>query len=327
MKKLIASTLLLLLLAGCETQPTKFRAEYFDYFDTFIEVTFYCEDENTSQAIMDKVDGVLKEYHQLFDPYQSYAQVTNLKTINDAANKQFTLDPILADTIRFCLDNYDRSGGKVNIAAGSVLRLWHDYMVQGVSLPPMIDLQKAGQNINIGNISLNGNELSIQNSNTKLEFGAIAKGIAAEAVVAAMKEEGVVSGIVNMGGNVVCFGKPPERDYYVAAIQNPKGEGIVAKVAVTDGSLVTSGDYQRFYMVNGQKYHHIIDLHTLMPGGNFSSVTVYHESSAIADLLSTTLFLSSFSKGSAIAQDYGAEVLWIYPDGRMESTSGFPLIQ
>ena len=325
MKKLIAASLFLLVLTGCEEQPNKFRNEYFDYFDTYIELIYYCPQETSAQGIADAAKNVLETYHQLFDPYHSYAQLTNVKTINDAQTKEFTIDPVLANAIAFCVDNYDRSGGKVNIAAGSVLRLWHDYMKEGISIPSMVDLQKAAQNINIGNVSLDGTTLRLNNVNTKLEFGAIAKGIAAEAVVAAMKDAGAVAGVVNMGGNVVCFGKPPEKDHFVVAVQNPKGDGHVAKVAITEGALVTSGDYQRYYTVNGQRYHHIIDLSTLKPGGNFSSVTVYHESSAVADLLSTTLFLTPFSKGSAIAQDYGAEVLWVYPDGRVETTPGFPI--
>ena len=91
------------------------------------------------------------------------------------------------------------------------------------------------------------------------------------------------SGFINMGGNIFCFGAPSNRDYFIAGIQSPFEDDIFAKVKILDASLVTSGDYQRYYTVDGVDYHHILDLETGYPKGEFKSVTVYHGSSKIAD--------------------------------------------
>ena len=93
---------------------------------------------------------------------------------------------------------------------------------------------------------------------------------------------------------------------------------------VTDRSLVTSGDYERYYEVDGKRYHHIIDPVTLFPADYFTSVTILCEDSGAADAWSTALFNMSYEEGLKLVEaDPDVEALWIFKDGTMKDTSGF----
>ena len=92
---------------------------------------------------------------------------------------------------------------------------------------------------------------------------------------------------------------------------------------VSDLSVVTSGDYQRYREQDGVRYHHIIDSDTLYPASSFRSVTVIHPDSLIADALSTSLFCMDIESGMKLAEEYGAEALWLKEDGDLVRTNGF----
>lgn len=113
---------------------------------------------------------------------------------------------------------------------------------------------------------------------------------------------------------------------WVIGIQDPSASmesgDYVDSVIANNISVVTSGDYQRYYMVDGVKVHHIIDGETLMPADRFSSVTIVCEDSGLADMLSTALFILPMEEGKALAEQHGAEVMWIETDGTVTCTDG-----
>ena len=140
-------------------------------------------------------------------------------------------------------------------------------------------------------------------------------------VVDLLKEKGVTSALLNAGGNVCTIGTPPDSDSWNVGIQDPDDTTkIYDKISVSDKSVVTSGNYQRYYTVNGKIYHHIIDPETLMPADLYKNVTVITGDSQIADMLSTALFILPYDDGKKLAQQYGADVLWIFTDGHAEKT-------
>ena len=127
-------------------------------------------------------------------------------------------------------------------------------------------------------------------------------------------------GIINVGGNVCAIGIPPDRDFWNIGIQDPNNPSeIYDKIDITAGeSVVTSGNYQRYYIVDNKVYHHIIDPKTLMPANIYKNVTIVLNDSSIADMLSTSLFILPYEDGKIIAEKYKAKVLWIFNDNRVE---------
>ena len=153
-----------------------------------------------------------------------------------------------------------------------------------------------------------------------LDVGAIAKGYALEQVCKAAREGLLIS----VGGNVRATGPKPDGGSWVVGIQNPTGEeGYLHTVEVQDISVVTSGDYQRYYTVDGVSYHHIIDPATNYPGRLWRAVTVLCPDSGLADGLSTALFLLPQAEGQALLDKFGCEALWVDSDNNLSYSPGF----
>ena len=151
-------------------------------------------------------------------------------------------------------------------------------------------------------------------------MGAIAKGYALEQVCKTAPEGLLIS----VGGNVRATGPKPDGGSWVVGIQNPTGEeGYLHTVEVQDISVVTSGDYQRYYTVDGVSYHHIIDPETLYPGRLWRAVTVLCPDSGLADGLSTALFLLPQAEGQALLDKFGCEALWVDSDNNLHYSPGF----
>ena len=159
-----------------------------------------------------------------------------------------------------------------------------------------------------------------------LDVGAIAKGYATEKVADMLEGQGISHVLLDIGGNIRAIGDKPDGTLWRLGLQNPdldSDENYVHIIELESTSLVTSGDYQRYYTVNGKRYHHIIDPQTLMPSDRFTDVSVIYEDSGISDAMSTALFNMDIEEGKALAESVGAEVLWIFQDGSETMTDGF----
>jgi thiamine biosynthesis lipoprotein len=166
-----------------------------------------------------------------------------------------------------------------------------------------------------------------------LDVGAVAKGYATYQAVEEMKKTGMTNMLINMGGNIISVGKPQDgvRARWGVGVQDPRlsvdgANNILDTVYVNDIAVVSSGDYQRYYMIGGKRMHHIIDPQTLFPASRYSAVTVAHPDSALADGLSTALFIMDEKEGGELALKYGAEALWVYADGKTQYTDGYKAI-
>ena len=160
----------------------------------------------------------------------------------------------------------------------------------------------------------------------KLDVGAIAKGYAVEMVAQYMEQKGITGYVINVGGNVRTLGGKPDGNGWTVGIENPDPESdeYLAKVQLSGQSLVTSGSYQRYFLVGDRRYHHIIDPTTLMPSDYFTSVSIICNSSALGDALSTALFCLPYEQGAALIESLeGVEAMWLTVDGEKLYSSGF----
>lgn len=340
MKQFAAVFLCLFLLlqsAACGKSDDRFTETWFDLFDTVITVTA-CDDgalafKEHCAALREE----LQTFHRLYDVYHAYEGIVNVHTLNrEAKNKPVAVDDRLFDLLTFGKEIYKTTGGKVNICMGAVLSIWHDYREAGIedpagaALPPESALQEAAKHISIDALVLDAAAKTVFFSDPRLQLdvGAIAKGFAAQQIGAWAKESLWSAAVLSLGGNVIAFGVNPNnsRGLWNVGVENPDetAEGFLATVSVTDRAVVTSGDYQRYYTVNGEKYCHIIDPETLFPGRNFTGVTVICGDSALADALSTALFLLPEREGTALIEATpDTEALWARPDGSTLQSSGF----
>ena len=324
--------------SSCGTNLEKYSEYSFDYFDTVTTITGYAESEEDFAAVCESVFESLSEYHRLFDIYLRYDGMENLCTINateNGAHRTISVDERIMDMLLFSVEMHEKTGGKVNIAMGSVLSLWHDYREMGegdprkAELPPMDRLQEASLHTDIESLILDKENVTVTITDPKmtLDVGAIAKGYAVEMIARSLEENGISGYVLNVGGNVRTIGKKADGDAWTVGIENPDNDEnspYLTYLYLAGESVVSSGSYQRYYVVNGKEYHHIIDSETLMPAEGFRSVSVVCMDSGLGDALSTALFCMGFEDGMALVESLeNVEALWLFRDGTVKVSSGF----
>ena len=319
------------------TQQNKFSAYSFDYFDTATTITGYAESQEAFDEVANKALDRLGEYHRLYDIYKRYEGLENLCTINDVvdgAHRTVTVDQRIIDMLLYAREMYDKTDGMVNVAMGSVLKIWHDYRTVGMSdpaeasLPPMDKLQEAAQHTDITKMVIDEEKhtVTLTDPHMRLDVGAIAKGYATEQIAQWLEKLGVSGWLLNVGGNVRAVGKKPDGTPWTAGLEDPRNTSAdyLAYLNLTNEALVTSGSYQRYYIVDGKSYHHIIHPDTLMPAEGYLAVSVICHDSGMGDALSTALFCMSIEEGKAlIATLDGVEVSWMTADGKRTVSDGW----
>lgn len=343
MKKILTAllTLCILLCAAvlpsCEKKAQKYSEYSFDYFDTVTTVIGYENDKSAFDAVCADVFALLGEYHRLFTIYHRFEGLENLCTVNEVVNgvhRTVTVDRKIIDMLLYAKEMYTLTGGRVNVAMGSVLSIWHDYREEGMDdptkaeLPPMDKLELAAQHTDIDDIVIDEQNCTVTllDPEMKLDVGAIAKGYAVEMVARCLEEKGIEGYVINVGGNVRTVGAKADGEAWTVGIEDPDDEATdyLAYLYLAGESLVTSGSYQRYYFVNGKRYHHIIDPDTLMPSDCFTSVSIVCKSSGLGDALSTALFCMTLEDGQALVESIeGVEAMWVTLDGEIYRSNGF----
>ncbi|MGN1276461.1 MAG: FAD:protein FMN transferase [Floccifex sp.] len=284
-------------------------------FDTAI--TFSC---SATKSEFDSYVKLIQEtyiyYNQLFDQYHSY-DINNVYTLNQKAKSEYIpVDEELIECIQIAKKVYD-TNSKFDITSGSLLSIWHTKRLEGISLneqgkdgilPSENEINQAQNHMGFHLLDIKGNTIHYLDSQLQLDLGGIAKGYASQKVKEKLKEAGCDNGFINAGGNVVLLGK---KDWHIG-IQDPdSNESLLDFQTNEDVCIVTSGDYQRYYTINNQKYSHIIDPDTGYPANLHRSVTVIAKDSAIADAYSTLLFCLSVEDGMKLLEDSDIQAIWI----------------
>ncbi len=324
----------LLLLTGCQFSDTgtgkQYSATFLTLFDTVTTIVGKAESEEAFRETAQNIHDELLIYHELFDIYNDYDGISNLKTINDNAGlSPVTVDRRIIDLLLDCRHYFDTTNGRTNIAMGSVLKLWHEARSDGMDdpaaavLPDRAALEDAAAHTSWDSIVIDeeASTVYIADSLLRLDVGAVAKGWA----VARVAETAPAGLLISVGGNVCATGaKDDAGTPWVIGIQDPAdADSYLHTIRVTEGSVVTSGDYQRYYVVDGVPYHHIIDPDTLYPAALWRSVTIVCADSGAADALSTALFLLDREAGARLLAEYDAEAMWVACDGTIYYTPGF----
>lgn len=333
------SVCMLLSLTACEKVQ---RREYtfFGAFDTGISITAYSKSEDEFKALCTMAEEKFHKLHRLFDIYANYEE-NNIKSINDNAGvSSVTVADEIIELLLFSREMYKVSGGRLNVLMGSVLSIWHEYRENGrtdeenAELPGIGELKAAAEHCNIETLVIDAenNTVFITDKAASLDVGAVAKGFACGIVADLLQKEGFEAVLINAGGNVCTIGEKPGGELWSVGVQSPfePSESIAVRENVS-GGVATSGDYQRFYTVDGVDYGHIIDGETLFPAGYMHSVTVFAESdycgaeaSAYADAYSTAFFLMPPEQALAVCeQTSGIEIFIVQLDGTILKSSGW----
>jgi len=274
---LALAMLLCLPLTACQKQQKLYSATWFDLFDTVAVVQGYAASQQDWDRQAAAMYDDLTHYNQLFDIYNHYDDVVNLYDVNaQAAAAPVRVGDELYAFLRWCKDTaYPATDGATNIAAGAVLRLWHDARESDSPAPPAADaIAEALQHINIENLILDdaAQTVCFADPDMTLDVGAVGKGYAVEQAAQAAQVRGFTSALLNVGGNLRAIGTKPGGKPWTAGVENPWGDdpAYIQAVELADGdSLVISGD-------NGRKgYNEPQDMKEALVGRGVPAEAIY----------------------------------------------------
>jgi thiamine biosynthesis lipoprotein len=304
----------LLITAGC-TASAKTVESY--ALDTICTQTVYSA--NADDAIA-AVNAMLMHVTQTM----SMNEGSEIDAVSKAAPQPVTVSEDTAALVQTALSIAAQTDGAFEPTIGVVSELWD--ISGSPRVPSSEELAAALALVSYQGVTVSGTDVSLATAGMMLDLGGIAKGYAADTAIEIYKEYGVESALLNLGGNIYVLGQRPDGTDYRIGLRDPQGgKGTYAAVvSVHDTSVVTSGVYERFFVQNGQTYHHILDPETGYPVNNgLEAVTVVCESSTLADALSTALFVMGPEDGSAAAETMdGVEAIFFTDDKRIIATDG-----
>lgn len=265
------------------------------YFDTVVSIRF--EAEENGEELLAGCRDICDEIEHTFSRTDEESE---LYAVNHREEDCVEVSAPLAELVQEGIDDYGISGGRFDITIAPLSDLW-DFRTEDPSIPPEEEIRNALEKVDCSSVHVEAEEepdgsaawyLSFDSPDTMIDLGALVKGYAADALAAYLKENGVTSGLVNLGGNVLAIGAKPDGSPWKVGIRKPFDDGIIDMVEVQDQSVVTSGVYERCFEKDGVLYHHILDPETGYPVMNsLWGVTIISDSSLTGDALSTVCML------------------------------------
>lgn len=293
------------------------------YMDTHIYVKVYAGNKLHASEVLNGVEKIYKEYHELTNKYKEYKGLKNLYyiTYNTSKDETITIDKRLYQLIEYGKDVHELTDGLIDISMGNVLDVWKSYRDSEYGVPTLEELQAVKTDSIEDIVLLEKNK--IVNNHVNIDLGAIAKGYVTELAAKYLEKEGITRYIINAGGNVVVGGNLEDTKYSIG-IEDPENPTGIFKIIYGNNiSVVTSGGYNRYYEWEGKRYNHIINPNTLFPDNHIKSVTVICSSSKFADVLTTMLFMMDVEEGKEYINSLeGVEAIWYTIDNQIITSDG-----
>lgn len=318
---LLTTLLLAILLTGCSKSENAFHERFFA-LGTLIEISIHGVDEALAKRASAQIEQDFNNMHTNWHAWQPGKLATTNKQL--ASMEPFTPDPSLLPLLQKAGHLSQLSNGLFNPVIGRLIALWgfHDNALPVGTLPdPTVITALVKQAPSINDITYTGTQLVNHNPAVSYDLGAIAKGYAIDLAIERLREFGIENAIVNAGGDLRIIGKHGDRPWRIG-IRHPRKNGILASIELEgDASVFTSGDYERFFEVDGKRYHHIIDPRSGWPASNTTSVTVIHDNATMADAATTALFVAGPHDWIKVAHNMHIEsVMLIDTDGIIHMT-------
>lgn len=287
----ILFTILCFLLSGCEQRPQVYQQQVLA-LGTLVDISLYNVDEEKAAKAVTTVTSTMESIHHDWHAWQP----SKLTYINEqlAKGNSVSLNTEQQMLIQQGIDLARQSNDLFNPAAGKLISLWgfHSDERPDAAPPTESDLSALVKTApKMSELVLNNDQLGSPNGDTLIDVGGYAKGYAVDQAIEALRKMGINNAIVNAGGDLRAIGNKGERAWRIG-IRHPRQPGVLASLETNnDESVFTSGDYERYFEYQGQRYHHIIDPRNGYPARTVSAVTVIHQDATRADAAATAIFI------------------------------------
>ena len=315
-----------LLLAGCARTPL-YQAQAY-VFGTLVEVSIYGEPETRAREL---ADHVLQDFQGLHERLHAWQSGSELHRLNEAfaAGRSAPVSNELARLITDATTLATQSGGLFNPAIGGLIRQWG--FQRDEFTPVAIDEAAIGALVaadpKMDDIVIDNGQARSRNAAVWLDLGGYAKGYGLDRAAAYLRAQGVQGALINIGGNIIALGRHGDRPWRVG-IQHPRAPGPIATLELADGwAIGTSGDYQRYFMLDGKRYCHIIDPRSGYPAQGTRSVTILvppgPQAGVLSDAASKPIFIAAPKQRLAAARAMGiGDFMLIDSEGRPFVSAG-----
>jgi thiamine biosynthesis lipoprotein len=291
--------------------------------DTLVTVTVVADSDRKADSSIEKAFSVIERFGDKIDFFK---ETSELSAVNrNAGISPVKVSPETLDIIGKAVYVAEKSGGAFDPTIGPEIGLWDfakkikpsDDAIRKIL--PLVGYRKVA-------IDREKSTVFLKEKGMKMDLGAIAKGYAADLAVDELRRDGITAGIVANAGDIRTFGLKPDGKPWNVGIRNPRQKGesdeLFAKAQLSDKAISTSGDYERYFIADGKRYHHILDPRTGYPAGLSRSVTVITDKGAFTDSFSTAVFVLGPEKGMRLLQETGMEGIIVDASGGVHATEG-----
>lgn len=251
----------------------RWQTSTFVYFDTICEIKLFCLPSDFI-SYQEEVSRIFSEVEAHFSP--------GTKDLSS---------PSVLELYHRALNIYHNSRGSFDITVGPLSSSW-GFINQSFRIPSKEEIESILKFIGMDKIKEDRNKLILK-PNMELDWGGIAKGYGIDLAFQALQSKGIKRGFINAGGDLFCWGKNPENDSWKIGIKHPRKSGYLGILSISNFGVATAGDYQRFFKVNGIRYHHLFNPRTGYPAQGKQSVSVIGPETSVCDGLATALFVSN----------------------------------
>lgn len=317
MKRAFILLLALALLAGCAPAPAQavpIAERTFFAMDTVMTLRLY---QGGDEAALERLEARVKDLEARWSVTDEHSEIFALNR-----DGQAELSPETELLLDAALGLCERTGGALDLSIYPILRAWGfttgDHSVPGdeaiAALLPLVDYTRVDY----------GGRTACVPKGMEIDLGSVAKGYTGEELAGLLRESGVTSALLDLGGNIQTIGAKPDGSPWRVGVRDPEGEGNIGVVSVTGKAVVTSGGYERYFEQDGVRYWHILDPKTGKPArSGLASVTVVGDSGTICDGLSTALFVMGLDEALDHWRQYrDFEAVFVLEDGSITITAG-----
>ena len=290
---------------------------------TILEATVYRPASATAlaHADLEAVHHAVFEIDQLMSLYRPDSELVALN--NQAGMGRIEVSAPTFQVLQ-ASQHYTRlSGGALDVTVQPLVELWGFYTMERTSIPPLAAIQTVLQQVGADRLDLDAaTGTAALAPGTRLDLGSIAKGYAIDRAVAALDARGVPAALIDLGGTIGVLDQPPDGRPWTVGIQNPRGNNLIGLLQFRGGAIATSGDYDRYFEVEGRRFSHLLDPRTGWPADDLYAVTVVAPNATAADALSTAAFVLGPEDGMALLSDCqgveGVLIRWLGGKGEDE---------
>lgn len=310
-------------LTGCERQVTVQKTG--SIMGTDVTITVVAPSAKEGEAAIDAAMEEIRRLDRMMSLYKDDSEITRVNLA--AGEHSVQVPPEMIEVVERARMVSDLSGGAFDITIGPLVVLWQMKLKEG-AVPTDKEIKAVLSRVNYRDALFDkkGSTIFLTRKGMIMDLGGCAKGYAADRAAEVLRKHRITNALVAVAGDIRAMGKREDGKPWRIGVQHPREAGkLLTTLELSDRSISTSGDYERFKIVNKKRYHHILDPRTGRPSEGMESVTIIGDTGAAIDPLTTALFILGPEKGMQIVKQFGYEAIFVDDKGTITGTGGIKM--